>query len=116
MGIQMHEQSREPYFSRLPSQSLVFWCEALFTWLLYSFGQLPIVVVPTVLSAILALVPKVSPVWSISVWAAGYLWLHNQRICAALCHGNVSVAVWCMFLALGMSHFPRTSQLCTVRI
>ena len=63
-------------------------CEALFTWLLYSFGQLPIVVVPTVLSAILALVPKVSPVWSISVWAAGYLWLHNQRICAALCHGK----------------------------
>lgn len=66
---------------------------ALFTWLLYSFGQLPIVVVPTVLSAILALVPKVSPVWSISVWAAGYLWLHNQRICAAL-YFFVNLAVW----------------------
>ena len=58
--------------------------KALFTWLLYSFGQLPIVVVPTVLSAILALVPKVSPVWSVSFWAAVYLWLHSQKICAAL--------------------------------
>ena len=61
--------------------------QALFTWLLYSFGQLPIVVVPTVLSAILALVPKVSPVWSISVWAAVYLWFHQQKACAALHHG-----------------------------
>ena len=58
--------------------------KALFTWLLYSFGQLPIVVVPTVLSAILALVPKVSPVWSVSFWAAVYLWLHSQKVCATL--------------------------------
>lgn len=58
--------------------------EALFTWLLYSFGQLPIVVVPTVLSAVLALVPKVSPVWSVSVWAAVYLALHSQKAWAFL--------------------------------
>ena len=62
--------------------------EALFTWLLYSFGQLPIVVVPTVLSAILALVPKVSPVWSVSFWAAVYLWLHGKWITAAVFPGR----------------------------
>eukprot|EP00434_Breviolum_minutum_P023894 symbB.v1.2.021084.t1/scaffold1805.1/size100715/3 len=66
---------------------------ALFTWLLYSFGQLPIVVVPTVLSAILALVPKVSPVWSVSFWAAVYLWLHSQKVCATL-YFLLNLAVW----------------------
>lgn len=66
---------------------------ALFTWLLYSFGQLPIVVVPTVLSAILALVPKVSPVWSVSFWAAVYLWLHGKWITAAV-YLLLNVAVW----------------------
>ena len=71
--------------------------QALFTWLLYSFGQLPIVVVPTVLSAILALVPKVSPVWSVSFWAAGYLWLHGHWICAAVPLGFILQSMFHLF-------------------
>ncbi|CAE6964422.1 Tmem245 [Symbiodinium natans] len=90
---------------------------ALFTWLLYSFGwtpgsaevaevadgtplhrstwegELPIVVVPTVLSAILALVPKVSPVWSVSVWAAVYLWWQGEKAWAVV-YGALNFAVW----------------------
>ncbi|CAE7510081.1 Tmem245 [Symbiodinium pilosum] len=66
---------------------------ALFTWLLYSFGNLPVVVVPTVLSAVLALVPKVSPVWSVSVWAAVYLWWQGEKAWAIV-YGALNFAVW----------------------
>lgn len=57
---------------------------ALFTWLLYSWGRIPVVVVPTVLSALVALVPVVSPVWSVSIWAAVYLWVQGEMASAAL--------------------------------
>ncbi|CAE7822884.1 Tmem245 [Symbiodinium sp. CCMP2592] len=66
---------------------------ALFTWLLYSFGELPVVVVPTVLSAVLALVPKVSPVWSVSIWASVYLWWQGDKAWAIV-YGALNFAVW----------------------
>ncbi|CAE7331836.1 Tmem245, partial [Symbiodinium necroappetens] len=66
---------------------------ALFTWLLYSFGELPIIVVPTVLSAVLALVPKVSPVWSVSIWATVYLWWQGDKAWAIV-YGALNFAVW----------------------
>lgn len=66
---------------------------ALFTWLLYSWGSIPVVVVPTVLSALVALVPVVSPVWSVSMWAAVYLWVHENNISAAIAFA-ANLAVW----------------------
>ncbi|CAE8635415.1 unnamed protein product [Polarella glacialis] len=81
---------------------------ALLTWLLYSWGQVPVVVVPTVLSALVALVPVVSPVWSVSVWAAVYLWAQNEKASAA---GAlvVNFAVWWQVPAVIYAEIPESN-------
>merc|ERR1719235_1939504 len=65
---------------------------ALFTWLMYSWGQVPIIIIPTVLSALVALIPLTSPVY-ISIWASAYLWFQNERLCALL-ELSANIAVW----------------------
>jgi len=84
---------------------------ALFTWLLYSWAQVPVVVVPSVLTALFALVPLVSPV-GVSVGAAIYLWAQHRMV-AAFIVLVVNVGVWWQVPTVIYAEIPESNPFLT---